>query len=370
MSAGSESLTRNTSQTGAAATAETGLGPVGTTARVLIVEDDAGVRSLLTDILQQEGYDVLAVADGLSALQTLKKLPIQALVTDFNLPDMDGLALLALVTKDYPRTVGIVMTAFGTVDLAVKAMKAGAVDFLSKPFEPVLVALTLRKVLEVQRLRQENVILKHTFLKQPGVQVKAFAPQDMGGEMWSEGSNRTDVNGETSTAAREAFEQGLAEGDRRATERETAKLASQCNLLSHAIRQVEERYDSIAAELEAQTVELAFEIARKVVHECAEEKRDVILTQVRSAIARVRDAVREHALVRIRVHPHDVPIVEELRELLANVFDGPVVLAFEGDASLGRGGCLVQTGTRLVDATLETQLGRLAGAFRSKGHKP
>jgi len=368
MSAGSVSKGPNATKAGAVAISDVGLRPIGTTVHVLVVEDDASVRSLLTEILQQDGYEVTAAADGQSAYRTLREVPVHALVTDFNLPDMDGLEIIQHITREYPRTVGIIMTAYGTVDLAVKAMKAGAVDFLSKPFEPVLVSLTLKKVLEVQRLRQENVILKHTVLKHPGVQVRNFSPQDMGDASRSDRRGRAGITGQIDPAIREALERGLAEGERRAMEGATGKLAAQSSMLGQVIRQLEQTCEHIVSELEEQSVQLAFEVARKIVRQCAEEKREVISTQVKTAIGRVRDAVREHALVRILVHPDDLPVMEDLREMLANIFDRPVILAFEADASLGRGGCVVQTGTRLVDATMESQLSRLAAPFRKRGH--
>ena len=354
-----------TSKAGAG-TANIGLRPIGNAIHVLIVEDDTSVRGLLTEILQLDGYEVTAAADGNAAYRTLREVPVHALVTDYNLPDMDGLELIEHVTRQYPRTVGIIMTAFGTVDLAVKAMKAGAVDFLTKPFEPTLVSLTLKKVLEVQRLRQENVILKHTVLKQPGVQVKTFSPKDMNGTIATSGDHRTGTPEQPDPIVHEAYERGLAEGERRAIDGAMAKLSSQSNLLGQIIHQVEQTCDRVAADLEEQSVELAFEVARKIVRQCAEEKRDVISTQVKAAITRVREDVKAHALVRIRVHPDDLPEMEELRETMTDVFDHPVVLAFEGDAALGRGGCVVQTGTRLVDATVESQLERLAGPFRKR----
>ena len=364
MSAGPDPVTSKGGKAGGGATADAGLRAMGSAAHILIVEDDASVRALLSEILQEEGYEVTAVGDGQSALKILRDMPVHSLVTDFNLPDMDGLELLGRIGRDYPRTVGIIMTAYGTVDLAVKAMKAGAVDFLSKPFEPTLVSLTLKKVLEVQRLRQENVILKHTVLKQPGMQVKNFSPLNMDDE--NGGGVRNGLNGEASPLVRESFERGLAEGERRATEREAEKVATQCSILRQAICQIEEACDGLAAQLEEQAIGLAFEVARKVVRECAEEKRQVISGQVQNAIARVRDVVREHDLVRIRVHPLDLPVVESLRDTLATVFDGPVALAFESDATVGRGGCLVQTGTRVVDASLESQIARLAAPFQRK----
>jgi DNA-binding response OmpR family regulator/F0F1-type ATP synthase delta subunit len=334
-------------------------------AHILIVEDDVALRTLLTEILREDGYEVTAVDDGAAALRALALCPFQAMLTDMHLPGMDGLELLRRMRLQYPRTVGIVMTGFGTVDVAVKAMKAGAVDFLTKPFQTDLVSLTLKRVLEVQELRQENAILKHTVLKQYGIQVRTFEMEDMDGT----GASVRQERGAAAVGAalmKQEFERGLAEGERAATDRNASRIASQCGLLGQAIRQVEQAYQGVLADMEAQTVALAFEIAKRVIHECVEEKRDIVLAQVRSAIARVRDVVREHALVRIRVHPTDVAMIEDVRSTLAAQFEGPVLLTVEGDSTIAPGGCVVQTGTRLVDATLDSQLSRLADPFRGK----
>jgi flagellar assembly protein FliH len=333
--------------------------------RVLVIEDDALIRTLLTEILLEDGYDVTAVEDGRSALKVLKDVEIHAVVTDFNLPDMDGLAILSQVSREYPRAATIVITGYGTVDLAVNAMKAGAVDFLTKPFQPALVSLTLKKVLEVQRLRQENAFLKQTVLKQPGAHVKTFVLRDMDGAPLP-GSHGTNGSSDMEPALRQAFERGMVEGDRLASEREAEKLAARCRLLDQAVRQTEETCLRMCIEFEQQAAALAFEVARKIVRECAEEKRDVIVNQVRTAVTRVHDAVREHALVRIRVHPDDLPVAEQLRDMLAGTFEARVGIMFEGDADITRGGCVVQTGTRLVDATLESQLDRLAEPFQKR----
>lgn len=333
-------------------------------AHILLVEDDAVLRTLLTELLARDGYEVTAVGDGRSALRALTGAPVHAMLTDLHLPDMDGLEVLKRAAQSHPRTVGLVMTGHGTVDLAVKAMKAGAVDFLTKPFQPDVVSLTLRRVLEVQRLRQENAILKHTVLKQAGIQVKVFEMEDMdGGRQASRSAGRPAV---TQEMMQQEFERGLAEGERRACEREGARLAQQSALLGTVAQQVEQAYKALLAQVEEQAAALAFEIARRVVHECADEKRSVVLSQVAMAVARVRESVREQGLVRVRVHPDDLPAVEAARDAVAGAFDGPVTLVLEADPSISRGGCHVQTGTRFVDATLESQLARLAEPFRRR----
>jgi two-component system, NtrC family, response regulator AtoC len=131
-------------------------------AHIVVVDDDHGVREVLHDLLTQEGYQVTAVADGPEAIQTVQDTVVQIVIADLRLPGMDGLRVLERVTQLDAKIVGIVMTGYGTIDAAVKAMKAGAFDFLTKPFDADAVSIVVHKALEFQRLRQENVLLRKT----------------------------------------------------------------------------------------------------------------------------------------------------------------------------------------------------------------
>ncbi len=102
---------------------------------VLLVEDRRGMRSMLVTALSEAGWRVVAAADGPSALKLLAEGRFDAVLTDVCLPGCDGLAVLAAAKVSNPSTPVILMTAFGTIDLAVRAMKAGARDFLTKPFQ-------------------------------------------------------------------------------------------------------------------------------------------------------------------------------------------------------------------------------------------
>lgn len=101
--------------------------------KILLVEDKRGMRTMLTTALSEEGWEVTATADGIRALNALKSGRFNALLTDVCLPgEVNGLDVLEAAPSDLPV---VVMTAFGTIDMAVKAMKMGARDFISKPFE-------------------------------------------------------------------------------------------------------------------------------------------------------------------------------------------------------------------------------------------
>src|SRR5690349_19492222 len=104
--------------------------------RVLIVEDDDNLRQVMQIQLCRDGYDAISVSDSAQASAALEKTPQDLVLTDLNLPDSSGIELLKKVRGEYTDTAVIVMTAFGTVEIAVEAMKAGAYDFILKPIHP------------------------------------------------------------------------------------------------------------------------------------------------------------------------------------------------------------------------------------------
>ncbi|MCS6952124.1 MAG: sigma-54 dependent transcriptional regulator [Bryobacterales bacterium] len=132
-------------------------------ARVLIIEDEDKLRRVLELHLTQSGFEV---DHAVSAEEALKRAEHADLIlTDLRLPGMDGLELLALLRRQNSQTPVIVMTAYGTVESAVEAMKAGAVDFLLKPFSLDHLTTVIRKALEVRALRDENRSLREELAK-------------------------------------------------------------------------------------------------------------------------------------------------------------------------------------------------------------
>ncbi|CUQ67092.1 sigma-54-dependent transcriptional regulator [Candidatus Nitrospira inopinata] len=127
---------------------------------ILVIEDDPAVRDLLHETLVEEGYVVAVAADGKEGLQAAKNMPVHVLVTDLQLPDIDGISLIDRLVRIDAKIIPIVVTGFGTIESAVRAMKAGAFDFITKPFDPETVAVVVRKAVEVYRLRQENHLLR------------------------------------------------------------------------------------------------------------------------------------------------------------------------------------------------------------------
>src|SRR6516165_5617820 len=104
--------------------------------RILIVEDDDSLRKVMHVQLEREGYETSSASTAEEAFAILDKASQSLVMTDLHLPGLSGIELLKKVRLDYPETAVIVMTAFGTIQTAVEAMKAGAYDFLTKPIHP------------------------------------------------------------------------------------------------------------------------------------------------------------------------------------------------------------------------------------------
>ncbi len=103
--------------------------------RILVVDDETNMRRILQATLQREGYDVTTAENGHAALNEMKKDPREIVITDLNMPVMDGMTLLKNLSRLYPDTPVIILTAHGTVENAVQAMKEGAGDYITKPFD-------------------------------------------------------------------------------------------------------------------------------------------------------------------------------------------------------------------------------------------
>src|SRR5580704_16898187 len=134
--------------------------------RVLVVDDEENIRLVLRTLLKKHGYEVEVAEEGEGALAALESFDPDVILTDVRMPKMGGMDLLAaLRAKQHPATV-IVMSAYGNVDLAIEAMKAGAYDYVSKPFKPDEIVLALRKAEERETLRRDNRALKEQIQKE------------------------------------------------------------------------------------------------------------------------------------------------------------------------------------------------------------
>ena len=134
--------------------------------RILIVDDEESFRHMLSVILIKEGYEVETSPNGEEGLQKAAASPFDQILCDIRMPHMDGLAFLREIRKTGTEATIIVMSAYGTVDIAIEAMKLGAYDYISKPFKPDEIILTLRKSEEREQLRKENELLRKEVAKE------------------------------------------------------------------------------------------------------------------------------------------------------------------------------------------------------------
>jgi two-component system response regulator PilR (NtrC family) len=137
--------------------------------RILIVDDEPSMREMLSIMLHKDGYEVRAAESRAQAAAVLSQGPVDMVITDIRLPDGDGIEILRHVKAAAPGTAVVVMTAFGTTETAVAALKLGAHDYLTKPFDVDELKIVVRGALETQRLTEENRLLKAEFRTRHGL---------------------------------------------------------------------------------------------------------------------------------------------------------------------------------------------------------
>ncbi len=120
------------------------------------------MRELLAIVLRREGYEVLLAENGRAAIDLLEREPVDLLISDIKMPDLSGVDVLRAAKKIDQDILGIMITAFASTETAVEAMRLGACDYLSKPFDIDLLKMKVREKIENRQLRQENVLLKRT----------------------------------------------------------------------------------------------------------------------------------------------------------------------------------------------------------------
>jgi two-component system response regulator PilR (NtrC family) len=131
-------------------------------ARILVVDDERSMRELLAIVLRREGYEVVLAENGRAAIDLLEREPVDLLISDIQMPDVSGVDVLRAAKKIDQDILGIMITAFASTETAVEAMRLGACDYLSKPFDVDLLKMKVREKVENRQLRQENVLLKRT----------------------------------------------------------------------------------------------------------------------------------------------------------------------------------------------------------------
>ena len=138
--------------------------------RILVVDDEPSMREMLAIMLFKEGFEVLVADSRAAAAKVFTQGTVDMVITDVRLPDGDGIEILRHVKSASPHTVVIVMTAFGSTESAVAALKLGAHDYLIKPFDVEELKIVVRGALESQHLKEENVRLRAELDAQHGVE--------------------------------------------------------------------------------------------------------------------------------------------------------------------------------------------------------
>jgi two-component system response regulator AtoC len=128
--------------------------------RVLVVDDDRRMRRMLQVLIERMGIESAAAADANEAQQQLATSSFDLVLTDLKMPETSGIDLLATIRAEHPKLPVILLTAYGTIQTAIEAMRRGASDYVLKPFDNESLELVIRKALEVERVRSENVFLR------------------------------------------------------------------------------------------------------------------------------------------------------------------------------------------------------------------
>jgi two-component system response regulator AtoC len=132
--------------------------------RLLVIDDEENMRHMLAAMLKNFGYMVEAAADGRQGLSLMDEADFDFVLCDIKMPNMDGMAFLEAARKRKAETTIIMMSAYGSIETAIAAMKNGAYDYISKPFKADEVQMTLKKAEERERLKQENRLLRERIL--------------------------------------------------------------------------------------------------------------------------------------------------------------------------------------------------------------
>jgi len=128
--------------------------------KILVVDDERSMREFLGIMLAKEGYGVTQCPDGETALRQVEEDIFDLVIMDIRMPKMDGIAVLERIKESTPETIVIMITAFASTDTAVRAMKKGAYDYITKPFKIDEIKLIIRNALEKKALEKENILLK------------------------------------------------------------------------------------------------------------------------------------------------------------------------------------------------------------------
>ncbi|HPY34563.1 MAG TPA: sigma-54 dependent transcriptional regulator [Smithellaceae bacterium] len=137
--------------------------------KILIVDDELNMRLVLTAMLKKEGYEIASAADGSEALSILKSGPIDAVITDLKMPNVNGMELLNHMNDKHPAIPVIIITAHGTVATAVEALKKGALDYITKPFDLDELKNVISKAMKTRTLKENELFLPPEDIERAGI---------------------------------------------------------------------------------------------------------------------------------------------------------------------------------------------------------
>jgi len=171
---------------------------------ILFVDDDQMILNMVEEYLAAFDYRVSTVDSGLKALEVIKDKDFDIVFTDFKMPDIDGLELLAMIKEYRPATEVIIVTGHGTMESAIQAMKFGSYDYIQKPFKLDVLRIVINKVYEEKRLKRENIVLRtrvkgrHRYDQLIGISLKMQAIYEQIDHMGN-GSPNVLIQGESGT---------------------------------------------------------------------------------------------------------------------------------------------------------------------------
>ena len=171
---------------------------------ILFVDDDQTILNLVEEYLAAFDYRVSIADSGLKALELIKDQDFDVVFTDFKMPDIDGLELLAMIKEYRPATEVIIVTGHGTMESAIQAMKFGSYDYIQKPFKLDVLRIVINKLFEEKRLKRENIVLRkrlkerHKYDQLVGISLKMQEIYEQTDHM-SSGSPNVLIQGESGT---------------------------------------------------------------------------------------------------------------------------------------------------------------------------
>jgi len=128
--------------------------------KIIVVDDEAVMRDTMSDWLEEKGYNVVSVCSGMEAIEKVKTESFNVAFVDMKMPGLDGIEVLRAMKRINPETSVIIMTAYATIETAIRAMKEGAYNYLVKPFSLDEVELIVKTIVEYQELLAENILLR------------------------------------------------------------------------------------------------------------------------------------------------------------------------------------------------------------------